>query len=64
MRAHPQKKKSEIPYIDIRDDNYRVNNYNDTSFDEEYPCTHLSFLSSAARFGNERGDEEFFDDKN
>ena len=27
MRAHPKKKKSEIPYIDIRDDNYRVNNY-------------------------------------
>ena len=72
MMAHPKKKKSKIPYTDLRDGNYQVNNFkekdishtkSDTSVDEEHPCTHLSFMSSAARIGNETGDEEFFNDK-
>ena len=72
MMAHPKKKKSEIPYVDLRDDNYRVNNLkgkdiphtkSDTSVDEDHPCTHLSYLTNAVSFGNETGDEEFFDDK-
>jgi hypothetical protein len=66
------KNKSKIPYVDLRDEHYRDNNFqgkdishteSDTSVDEEHPCTHLSFLSSAARFGNESGDKELFDDK-
>jgi hypothetical protein len=45
MMAHPKKKKSEIPYADLRDENYRVNNFkgkdishteSDTSVDEEH----------------------------
>ena len=73
MRAHIKKKKREIPYVDLTDENYRANDHkgkdishaeSDTSVDENYPCTHLAFLSSATKFGNETGDEDFFDEGN
>ena len=67
MRAYAKKRKKDIPYVDLTDENYRdckgkdiPHSDSDTSVDENYPCTHLAFLSPAPKFGDETGDEDFF----
>jgi hypothetical protein len=67
MRAYAKKRKKDIPYVDLTDENFRdcrgkdiPHSDRDSSADES--CTHLAFLSPAPKFGDETGDEDYFDE--
>jgi hypothetical protein len=67
MRAYAKKRKKDIPYVDLTDENFRdckgkdiPHSDRDSSADES--CTHLAFLSPAPKFWDETGDEDYFDE--
>jgi hypothetical protein len=66
MRAYAKKRKKDIPYVDLTDENFQDSRgkdipHSDGESSADESCTHLAFLSPAPNFRDESCDEENFD---